>query len=63
MNYFRFYMDGREYTQNLSQEMLSNEDVDEKLHKAYVYSVETPFSLIYEFENELDYIVHLRTDY
>lgn len=63
MNYFRFYMDGREYTQNLSQDMLSSEDVDEKLRNAYYYSVETPFSLIYEFENELDYIVHLRTDY
>lgn len=63
MNYFRFYMDGRECTQQLSQVMLSNEDIDQKLHNAYAYSVETPFSLIYEFENELDYIVHLRTDY
>lgn len=63
MTPFRFYMDGRECTQNLSQDMLSSEDVDEKLRNAYVYSVETPFSLIYEFENELDYIVHLRTDY
>ena len=63
MNYFRFYMDGRECTQSLSQDLLSSEDVDEKLRNAYAYSVETPFSLIYEFENELDYIVHLRTDY
>lgn len=63
MNFFRFYMDGRECTQNLSQDMLSSADVDEKLRNAYAYSVETPFSLIYEFENELDYIIHLRTDY
>lgn len=60
MTPFRFYMDGRECSNNLSKDLFSEEE-DENLKNAYAYSVETPFSLIYAFENDFDYIIHIRT--